>query len=311
MYKPKSIFLVESPLQISCITDAGLYDINSVVIVRFNGINRNDTLIMSSIEGFRTYFFKAARGDKISLFLKGVFFFIKYFFFNGDVYIGDHRSNWMRFFNYLPLRANIYYLDDGFATIVNYEKISRKNNFFRKNLITRFNLKTLPHKNVYVKKYSIHPVSNAKYNNNVAIIGCALSANNILKRIDYINILKKVIKCHSNNGVVYFYPHRYEDIEVVNEINRFCTVHIAKVSIEDYFKEENEVPKVIISFASTALFNLAQLFPFSNVISVDVTSLMSDPKDQKRFGEVYNFLRLYCDSVKVVSENKVFNSDFV
>ncbi len=191
---------------------------------------------------------------------------------------------------------NIYLMDDGTATIFTYERIKKgisKVSFSKKirllryllsglkyrikkdiNFFTIFNLKELPYIKIvkhdfqYLKSKKL---KHLKKSNNVYIIGQDLAETGFMKEDVYIKYLTKIVKYYKDSTIIYI-PHRIEKITEAYDtlINNKFQIHYFDGPIESSLIHKQIYPKTVISFFSTALFNLDKIFPNSNIISVQI-----------------------------------------
>ncbi|WP_064605356.1 hypothetical protein [Photobacterium sp. J15] len=296
--RKKTLFLLESPLQVSNAIASKEINDESTLLIRLNDFKNNDELILNEINGFESRFiFSAKRNSKVKLMLWVLFFFVFFSWRTHRIYLGDARSTWMKLVEKLFLMSEIIYLDDGMATIKIYEDVIKKNS--KVTFLTRFPLK--PTNNVSIRK--IQEVDDKQFitrHKEVYFIGAALSANRLLDTKCYISIIKNEIESYKSKGYeIVFFPHRYESLDVIEALSEVCIINSIGTSIENYVIDSRNVPEVIISFASTALFNLSDKLCSTEIISLNFLKHCLLDERVCDFELVYSFFERHCDNIKV------------
>ncbi|PTB31262.1 hypothetical protein, partial [Photobacterium phosphoreum] len=119
---------------------------NAVFFVRFNGNYRNDNQIKELLKEhkIKKYFscviLKNEKSKLLLMVMKHIFLIFKKGYICRNFFIGDYYSKWMKIITVFFCKADIYYLDDGLASIAVYRDIKNKNKNKKINLITEFNL---------------------------------------------------------------------------------------------------------------------------------------------------------------------------
>lgn len=217
------------------------------------------------------------------------------------IFIGDYRSN-----NYLVFAQNlnckeIILLDDGTATFYIQEKFLKdkirfSNGFlvdtFRKviskimglktnfdktiHLFSCYNLDPHPHQKIYKNKYSFMKryIENEKlYLNDdlVLFIGAKYIEAGWMEKKDYFESLKRVFDQYTNKKLLYV-PHRGEDKDKLNELAELFHFEIKHYDtiIELGILQENNIPKTIIGFTSSALVNFHKMYADIHTISYKI-----------------------------------------
>ncbi|OFX37855.1 MAG: hypothetical protein A2X08_06070 [Bacteroidetes bacterium GWA2_32_17] len=94
---------------------------------------------------------------------------------------------------------------------------------------------------------------------NVYIIGQPVVEVGIIDINSYLNYLRKITDNYNSNTVFYI-PHRRENENNLNRINKLCTIKQFNVPVELALTNEKMLPKRIIGFTSSALLNLKKIF---------------------------------------------------
>ncbi len=194
---------------------------------------------------------------------------------------------------------HIYLIDDGNETIFTYEQI-KDNKYFsnlsfsRKLRVLRFffvnlqwrinqdmnfftsfniqetnNIKVIKHNFSYLKA---NKLKKCKEDDSVYLLGQNLSEAGFMEKDIYLNYLKKIIK-HFKKKIIYI-PHRTEEIDHrYNElISDSFIIKTSEGPIEAGFITKGIYPKIIVSFISSALFNLDTIFENSEIYAVKINS---------------------------------------
>ena len=202
-----------------------------------------------------------------------------------------------------------YLVDDGITTIHLYNVLNPDIN---KDLSIERKLKILRYMffglNVRIKKltnmftiYDLKPYLNQKiienkyenlqkkYLNNLEkdqqlyLLGQHLVQRKMLDETTYIKYIKKVIE-HYNTTIIYI-PHRIETIS--DEFNKLFNdkfiLQPSTAPVEILFLSKNKYPQQIVSFYTSALFNLNKIFPETKIDSVYI-----NPSDLLREDNVIN-----------------------
>lgn len=195
---------------------------------------------------------------------------------------------------------SIYLLDDGNATLLTYDKIKEKKYLYRKvpfskkmrllryllvnlkykieqdiHFFTTFDIKST--KNIKVIKHDFthlkaNKLQNCKKDNTIYILGQNLAEAEYIKKEIYLHYLEK-ISAKYNENIIYI-PHRYEivDSSYNHLINDSFTIKPSEGPIEASFINKGIYPKIIISFISSALFNLDKIFSDSKIYAIKIDS---------------------------------------
>lgn len=233
----------------------------------------------------------------------------------GKVFLGDGRISWFRTLGRM-LGTEVIWLDDGAATI---------------NIISDFKSKGLVNEpnSPIPKLYTIFANDALKIKSNGAIvknnlrtlaksrrgdqtvaegkamfIGQWLSEQGVIDVGYEVALLAKTREFFCNWEIKYI-CHRHEDSKKLNEIGDFFHVCSYKNSIERQLLKEKQVPELIISWYSTALFTLRELFPEARIVSIELPQSTIAIHQRKSIGNVYNVLKSL--NIEVVSPDDLNN----
>ncbi len=205
-----------------------------------------------------------------------------------ETLIGSHITSFSSFFITSIIEyKNLNLIDDGIGTPVilendNYWNKTRKNKFknFCFRVLTKvfFNKKFKSVKEIirdvnlyssvydfdtFLNKEKIYIYKNIDYKigNSKALIGSPFCEFNYINKKKYVNFIKKVI---SKEGPINYYAHPNEYILKNEEIKGFNYIEANTYTVEERFLY-GEMPKIIISFYSSAIINLKT---FKNEINI-------------------------------------------
>jgi hypothetical protein len=187
----------------------------------------------------------------------------------------------------------IFSLDDGAATIIDYQTKERETSFFKKyrwmlfglkydlkqkySFFTVFKLKQKTHEivshNFFHFRKKIEESEFSKNPNNFYFIGSPLVNENIISEQTFKETLRNIIKNSKENSKYFYIPHRRCDdksIEIVKEIG--FEISKFNMPIELVFLEKKEMPVNIISYYSTALLSLKVIFDVENAFMYEIDS---------------------------------------
>jgi len=130
-----------------------------------------------------------------------------------------------------------------------------------------------------------------KKTNDSYIIGTPLVESGIIENDTYLEYLRGITEKIGNRNIIYI-PHRRETDWRLREIaDRFgFAVKRLAMPVELYFCMNKIIPKYIISFYSTSLYNLSKLFGSNtNIVSIKINS-SHIKKGNKSIDDVYKVL---------------------
>lgn len=233
----------------------------------------------------------------------------------GKVFVGDGRISWFRTLGRL-LGTEVIWLDDGAATI---------------NIIRDFQSKGLVNESTSMtpRLYTIFGSDALKIKSNGAIIknnlkilarsrrsdqtiaegkaifiGQWLSEQGVIDVGCEVALLDKARKYFCNWEIKYI-SHRHESSRKLSEISDFYHVYSYNNSIERQLLEEKQVPNLVISWYSTALFTLRELFPEARIVAIELPQSTISIHQRESIGNVYSALK--SSNIEVVTTDDLNN----
>lgn len=290
-FQKRNIFIVLSPFQLICAQEAREKfcqgETNFLVIIDRNG------------PGTLEYVQKAAEldevWDKVVRFReprqKGLKRFltrlnntcrllVKMGFGKGKVFLGDPYLNWFRYIGGV-YGDEVIWLDDGAASINVIAKFEDEGLLAAPNQTTPkfFTVFSSPDlearsngavmQNEMLVKRATRRKKQTIVANTAIFIGQWHSEKLGTPFTAELNEFLRWIRDFDGWDVTYV-AHRHESKDKLNEISKVMTVKSYETSIETAFLHSEELPQVIISWYSTALFTLNRLFPEIEVISFQI-----------------------------------------
>lgn len=177
------------------------------------------------------------------------------------IYVGDWRNKLPKIFGLHPRFKGFYALDDGLASFVIAEQVQRRSIYY--NLFSRFR----PH---FLSRYPLRqfcpslPVTlmpaehlTLEYSNDVLFVGCSLVENDIVDEAEYRDLLDRV-ESRFEGSRIFYYPHRSEKGKALPP--QFEEIENS-LPIESWYRSLNPAPGRVVSFYSSALFNLKSDHP--------------------------------------------------
>ena len=296
-------FIIESPFQCK-ILKKYIHSrklSNYHLLVRLNGIKSNDNAILKELSCLPTinqHVITVPREKKISLFILYITT-LKLIFKYKSGYVGvfNHR-NYLSKLIYL-LHPNVWFFDDGMATIENY--IDSKMKMRKRCFVSIFPLEGDELINIDYLEYGGD--SKIEVNEDaIYIVTSALSYNGILNEDDYLTITRNIVKKYTELGKnILLFPHRYETDSFVNEIEASVKVYKGDLDFESFIELSMKKPKVIIGFNSTLLFLMSR---DNDIIvkSIDICNIIHDEQHKFEFIKTFDFFRSV-DGIEVVDVN--------
>ena len=299
MYK-KSLLFVESPLQLLNAYEAicyfKLHDYR--VIVRLSGQEQNDKQIKNLIKILNinnvNYITIRVKNRKLIDYYHLFINSFKYYFKNVDkVFIGNYDSGFFKLLLKQFKKSKIILLDDGTKTLTIQKQFS-ENNFY--NMFTMYDIKPVGKQTIYKNNYDHifnmlqkHEIKKREY---ILFLGMKLSELNIIDEKDYIYFLNKIANFYSNKSIIYI-PHRGESINKLKIIEKYISnisIKYLNYPVELYGLYEQEIPASVVSFYSTALLTM------KNIYKVEVNSFKFNYNDsiyKDTIDEVYKYYENY------------------
>lgn len=282
----KNLFVIGSPLQfLNALEAINIFKPkNIILVVIYNNIINNINQLEAQIEKMNFDEIIKIYPSKIGKFfeyVKLVKYLKKYQY--DKIFIGETGSAF-RIILANVKKNKVFLLDDGTATIVDYDKKIKKNKLntynYRelrfllvglklkvKDTINFFTYYELPfsskveifkNKLEYLKKDFKN--NNKDYSDIIFFLGQPLSIFSDKKEFN--GCLENVIKKYKDKKIIYI-PHRSEEkslIDIVKSIDERIEILDINQPIEQYFLNNGIYPKYVISYFSTALTTTRILF---------------------------------------------------
>lgn len=273
------LYLLESPLQIrSAITslDSACFSNSErkIFICRLNGEVKNDEQMLEAISELsgKVIVKKIKPNKKVKLFYLFIYSYILSFYFRVDnIFLGDYRSAWMKCCKFLPFNFNLYYLDDGLATIkllVNFQSIVEE----YAQVITSLPLPDHLKNNKRIFKVCSNK-KNVFFMDSVYFIGSPLIEKNIISKSDLIKFIIKIKNDFPTMDITYV-PHRSESGYILKDLFTEFNWNVLNTQLpfEDFYEILDRKPRFIVSFYSTVLVNLVNNYNGLNIYSYKIPS---------------------------------------
>lgn len=249
-------YFVESPFQLLQAVEYVMLDkdLSHNVIIRLNGIERNDTQLINIVNLFGlkgVRYFNLKSKESIIFYLFPLLF---YALFSKEFVVGDENSFIFRLIRLFSSKNKITILDDGVATFNSkYKNKYRRFTVFR-NVLGVFNSFTECRR--INKSCSINEEVNV-------IIGGKLVEENICSKAVYHQLIEKMMVFTSlNKKKTIYVAHRGEDFNNIKEIrSKFnVDVFLNQLPIELLGYEASVKPILVMSVLSTALYSMSSIF---------------------------------------------------
>ncbi|MBA5248787.1 MAG: hypothetical protein FE834_04540 [Gammaproteobacteria bacterium] len=269
-----SIFFIESPFQLINASEAiHFFQIkNYKIIIRLSEVVNSDKQIFNLIdilnidkEKIELIKIKAHNkniGDYVAIAVN----LIKCLPYIGvdKIFIGNLESGFLSLVIKIFSRKKILLLDDGALTIEiqNNPNKFNQNNFY--NLFTMYDFLAFKNQKIYKNNFeSIRQnINNLKINkSSVLFLGSPFSEDGYMSKKCYYEQINKISSKYSNKTMIYV-PHRRETDEDTREIKgiKNIVVHKLDYPVELIGLHENEIPYKVISFYSTALLTMKNIY---------------------------------------------------
>lgn len=219
----------------------------------------------------------------------------------GKVFLGDANLNWFRMLG-KKFGTEVIWLDDGAASInviKDYEKrgIFESTNPTTPRLFSLFASTELERRTKGAVQLNTldYLRQTRKVNQTVAkkravFIGQWLSERGGVNEMAEMAVLKRACADLPEWDLSYI-RHRHESSEKLHLISQLMPVVTYERSIEATYLQADEVPELIISWYSTALFTLNHLFPEVDILSLLVPLSDATPEQEKDWRSVYDALK--------------------
>lgn len=311
----KNLIIIGSPLQlINAVEAVNFFKLDNIVLViTFNGLLINNIQIEKESSSFRCEEIIKIYPSSVSKFLqylKLIKYLQKYKF--EKLFIGELGSAFRIILANID-KEKVFLLDDGTATIVDYErsiKINKINRYSLKelrfltfglkikvkdkiNLFTYYNLEKLPGFEViknnleYMKKDFV--LNNIDYCDTIFFFGQPSEIFSDKKELEL--YLYKIVNKFSDKKIFYI-PHRSQTKDEINNImlvNKNIKILEINMPVERYFLDNGIYPKYAISYISTALTTTKILFPECNVNYTKIKNPNLHLNDMKYLNYLYYY----------------------
>ena len=311
----KNLIIIGSPLQlINAVEAVNFFKLDNIVLViTFNGLLINNIQIEKESSSFRCEEIIKIYPSSVSKFLqylKLIKYLQKYKF--EKLFIGELGSAFRIILANID-KEKVFLLDDGTATIVDYErsiKINKINRYSLKelrflifglkikvkdkiNLFTYYNLEKLPGFEViknnleYMKKDFV--LNNIDYDDTIFFFGQPSEIFSDKKELEL--YLYKIVNKFSDKKIFYI-PHRSQTKDEINNIrviNKNIKILEINMPVERYFLDNGIYPKYVISYTSTALTTTKILFPECNVNYTKIKNPNLHLNDMKYLNYLYYY----------------------
>lgn len=314
----KNLFLVASPLQFLNAIEAKKHfkTTNNTLVLQYNSSSASQEKdLLDSDEWDEVIIYDTGKIHKNLRFFQHVKL-IKYLkkFEYDYVFSGEEGIFARIIFANLSLNS-IYLVDDGTAIISTYDKVnpsyykslpfSAKTRFYRYllaglkyynkhtiNFFTAFNLQKregteIIHHNF---PYLQSKMQNFKKTDTIYFLGQNLVGTQYLTPTAYIDYLKQFIKTHKEKKILYI-PHRSETVteEYQELLSDNFTIQPSQGPIELVLINQKIYPKTIVSFFSSALFNLNKIFHDSKIMAINIDTTKLPQEKKKLVHDCYAF----------------------
>jgi len=228
-------------------------------------------------------------------------FLIKNFFHNKKFIFGNPKGKLCKFLRMFINGKNQIYVDDGFQSIhLDYNKLKKDCTVF-----TIYNIK-LPTKINKIQYFPKYKINRKKTCDKVLLIGNPLVSNNILSKYKFMNIMKILSK---KNKVIYYYPHRYENVELLLLPKNFKILK-RKTTIEKFIYNYKYNFRLIYAFGfSSSIMEIFNFCKKENLRALNVNDWIDNKGEnfhrKKGFKAHYRYLRK--QKINIIKLKKIKN----
>lgn len=318
MTKLYNLFIIRSPLQLMNAIEAKEHFLtkNNILLIMHNSAiensastNSTQMQLVSNLSKFDEkidfYYQSKSKFSKLSSQAK----LIKKLQQNNyeHIFTGDYGIiNQLIIANLKAL--NIYLLDDGTMTLVTHAnklhpsfrspwgkklKLLRYRLFGLNlnhnstiNLFTNYNIKPHSSEEIVPNNYNYFKktyTQNAVIDERIYLLGQPFAISKTMTDENYINYLKKIINCYKKE--IIYIPHRAETIsdQLKALVSDRFTIQKNEGPIEIVFLSKNIFPTHVVSFYSSALFNLEKIFEATTIDAIKI-----DDKDLLKYKDGIN-----------------------
>lgn len=271
-----NLYIVESPLQLLCAYEAiqKFQKDRYLLLIRFTGRGQNDLHLLNCAKFLNLDFESfTLRPDHFKVdFIKNILLWIRLATksFN-HVFFGSVYSNALKLIGKLLKYNELFYLDDGAATLraqteIRLKKIGKVNwfTFFKLDLVSE--QRAQEHSFEKVREYK-------KFDSNkfIYFIGQPIEAMMGFSAEDYMLCIQSIAKKCTDIEPLLYIAHRVEKHDFLQQIASIPCVQVLRLDkpIEMHFiVDADYAPLEIYSCYSTALVTLKTFFPEASVHSI-------------------------------------------
>lgn len=270
-----SFLIVESPFQLLCAYEAKSYfDIeHPVFFVRYsrnyiNDLQMDNVIKFLNLDNIEKIFIRS-KNKSVLDYLKIYFYKVKFQFLSKSIkeyYVGNYKSRFIKTIICFKNRSKIVLLDDGSKTI-NIQKEFSQNYFF--NFFTCYNLRNIKNQNLFENQFSSFRkrLQKLKKTENIILLGSKLHEVGLISEEYYIELVNKISNYFKEKTIIYI-PHREENknkIQIIDQQNKNIIVKELLYPVELLGIYENEIPYIIASFYSSALYTMHKIYDCKSV----------------------------------------------
>lgn len=301
------LFLVESPLQLLCAVEAKLFFniSNEFFIIRLSGNNSNDNQMIKlvnifSLNGRVKYIIINSKNRNIQDYLKVIFYKITYYikFKNySKIFIGNFESSFFKLITKAVDKKRIILLDDGAKTLSIQNKFS---NNYSMDFFSFFNLTPYSNQKIFHNDFSElrKKILNYQFEDKIILLGSKFAEVGLLTEEKYINCIENISNYFKNQGIIYV-VHRGENLNKLEKLKKSLPNIIIEeldYPVELYGFNKLKIPKLVVSFHSTALFTMRVIY---NCETISFKFNYKSSKHDKDINEVYDFYKKYMKVIEL------------
>lgn len=317
MHKLRDVFFIESPLQLSSAKKAREHFNIKNAVLFINIKNKGDTNHSQILKGLDNdngwpeinfIYRKSNILENLQFLLFTFRLFINY---KGNInrfFYGDHRSPNYAIFQAILKPKEAILLDDGAVTIAVQKNYIRKNKdiltieglrlklfsfILNKprvpNLYSFFDLERylLPEQTNYFEKKEVCQI---KTFDSIYFLGSKLSESGYMKESDEIKVLTSIYESYPSLKL-YYVPHRDESSCKLEKIKGLgYELLVFDKPIERFYEKSLEMPKIVMSYYSTALYTCYLNFGHQvELIAVDIRRYLNNKMPINNVNTVYEY----------------------
>tara|TARA_A100000164_G_scaffold356702_1_gene366583 strand:- start:2378 stop:3286 length:909 start_codon:yes stop_codon:yes gene_type:complete len=228
-------------------------------------------------------------------------FIIKNFYNNKKFIFGNPGGKLCKFLRIFINGKNQIYVDDGFVSIhFDFNKLKKNCTVF-----TIYDFR-LPIKINKIKFFPKYKINRKKTCDKVLLIGSPFFKNNLLSEYKFMNIMKILSK---KNKVIYYYPHRFENIEL-SLLPKNFEILKRKTTVEKFIDNYKYNFKLIYAFGfSSSIIEISFYNKKENLRALDVNDWIDNEGERfyrkKGFKAHYRYLKK--QKINIIKLKKINN----